>query len=272
MDFSLEIKSYLRRWIRAEAKRRSEDKNFKFIKFDFLSEIISERTNLHMRERYAVLTDLWKKVCMRMDNVSAEEEMSRWKHLQKLFSEKGIKTNLINTSKNHGTQSWHLTAEMENLPVELTMYSGYLRLRFPYRYLPGPNYDFMSEYPGIVPYTDEQLILVLTIADKAFPEIEKTVMKYVTSLLAQKTARTISDISSNAVLRRILDNTMLSYTTRQTAKGTRVVMPVGDKSYLCFRVSGKDVNNLNGKTIQEAHEAAEKIIRLLGDTATLINY
>lgn len=268
----LDVALGLDTWLKDEARRRLSDKNFKFIKFDFLAMLMSERANIGFRKRYAEMNNVWRQVALReADTHESLLVPDRFLSLRKMFGRKGIKTELTNTSKNPETADWHLVADMK-VPVELTLYAGMLRLRIPYRYNPylanwtNDNWCLCGSIS--VPYTDEQLVQVLIMADNALPHVEKKVLDKVTNMLSSTAAKEIHDIRSYAAICGVMDESGLSYTARQTSRGIRVSIPVGERNVLSFRVRKND-EGFNAEMMREAAEAAEKLIRLLGPAAKL---
>lgn len=261
----------LNTWIKAEATRRVSDRNLKFIKFDFLAMLMSELANVRFRGYYAAADDRWKQVALMDDHwLSDGEKHDRLASLRERFEARGIKTELKNTSAT--VVSWHLSADMR-IPVELSYLNDVLHIRIPYQYNPFVAWgdSRQSCYSGFiyVPYTDEQLVQVLIMAADALPQVEKKVLDTLTNMLSGRTARDIQNIRSYAAICGVMDESGLSYTARQTSRGIRVSIPVGEGNVLSFRVRKNDEGFSNAEMIREAAEAAEKFIRLLGPAAKL---
>lgn len=263
----LDVALGLETWLKDEARRRLSDKNIKFIKFDFLAMLMSERANIGFRKRYAEMDNVWRQVALREDDACGSLQVpGRLLSLQKMFEKKGIKTELTNTSKNPETASWHLIADMK-IPVELTLYAGILKTRIPYRYNPylanWTNDSWCLCGSISVPYTDEQLVQVLLMAEDALPQVEKKVMDTITNMLSSIAAKE----RSNAATCIVMDESGLTYTAYPTSCGTKVSIPVGEDHALSFKTRKSE--GVSAEAIREAAEAAEKIIRLLGPGATL---
>lgn len=260
----------LNTWVKAEATRRTSDRNLKFIKFDFLAMLMSELANVRFRGYYAESDNRWKQVALLDDHwLSAREKHDRLASLSERFEEKGIKTELKNASATVG--SWHLSADMR-IPVELCYLNEVLHIRIPYRYNPFVAWgdSRLSCYSGhiYVPYTDEQLVQVLILAANALPQVEKKVTDTLTNMLSRRTARDVQNIRSYAAICGVMDESGLGYTARQASRGIRVSIPVGESNVLSFRVRKSD-EVFNAEMMREAAEAAEKLICLLGPCAKL---
>lgn len=260
----------LNTWGKAEATRRASDRNLKFIKFDFLAMLMSELANVRFRGYYAESDNRWKQVALLDDHwLSDGEKHDRLASLSESFEEKGIKTELKNTSAAIG--SWHLSADMR-IPVELCYLNDALHIRIPYQYNPFVAWgdSRLSCYSGhiYVPYTDEQLVQVLIMAANALPHVEKKVLDTVTNMLSGRTARDVQNIRSYAAICSVMDESGLGYAARQTSRGIRVSIPVGGSNVLSFRARKND-EGFNAEMVREAAEAAEKLIRLLGPGAKL---
>ncbi len=254
----------LKRWTKEEVRRRSEDNNFKFTKFDLLGELLTEETNLMFRYRRAFNDEKWRRTLpFREGEMTPEELLARLEGIRDRMIENGYDASIINTSKSDQCY-WHLKIEMKNTPVELYGdFSGHLKARLPYNYIPTAHFSNQTLSPGAVPYTDEQLIDVLSLLDEVIPDIESDIRKGVTEYRAQKTAQKIINISDNAIVRGIMDETGLQYSATMTSRGMRVRIPVGERNTLSFRIR-KNGCNLDAEKVLSAVEAIRKAAEILG--------
>lgn len=254
----------LKRWTKEEVRRRSEDNNFKFTQFDLLGELLTEETYLMFRYRHAFNDEKWRRTLPFWEGEMTPERIkARLEVIRERMLENGYEASIFNASTS-GRCSWHLTIQMKNTPVELyEAFSGHLRARLPYHYIPTAHFSNQTLSPGTVPYTDEQLVDVLLLLDNVLPDVESDIHKGVTEYRAQKTAQKIIDISDNAVVRGIMDETGLQYSATMTSRGMRVRIPVGERNTLSFRIR-KNGCNLDAEKVLSAVEAIRKAAETLG--------
>lgn len=255
----------LRRWMKAEIRKRGEDDNFKFIKFDLLAELLTEDANMMFRYRRAFTSEKWRQTLPLMErDMTPEETKARLELIRNQMLEKGYKAKIVNTSRSEDRYYWHLMIEMKNVPVELSGASyGHLEARLPYLYNSSVRFSNVSLSRGLVPYTDEQLIDVLVLLDKVIPDVERDVIKGVTEYRAQKTARKIIDISDNVTVHGVMNETGLQYSATMTSRGMRIWIPIGDKCTLSFRIK-KNNHELDAEHIRTAVESIRKAAEILG--------
>ena len=254
----------LRRWTKEEVRRRSDDNNFKFTQFDLLGELLTEETNLMFRYRRAFNDEKWRRTLpFREGETTPEETKARLEFIRDRMLENGYNASIFNSSESDQC-SRHLTIQMKNTTVELyAAFTGNLRARLPYHYIPTAHFSNQTLSPGAVPYTDEQLIDVLSLLDEVIPDIESDIHKGVTEYRAKKTAQKIIDISDSAIVRGIMDETGLQYSATMTSRGMRVRIPVGERNTLSFRIR-KNGCDLDAEKVLAAVEAIRKAAETFG--------
>ena len=174
----------LRRWMRKEVSRRSVDRNFSHVKYDLLSELLTEDAHLNFRNRFAPCREFWRQVAGPCDDGPKRLE-SLMESFRKRFKDlsAGAQANEVPGTD---TDAWNMELRMSNMTVGLTFNpSQGLQVVVPFS-CTSSEFSSQSVLPGYVPYTDEQLMDVLSLLYAVIPDIEMEVGKRVTRSLVRK--------------------------------------------------------------------------------------
>ena len=250
----------LRRWMRKEVSRRSVDRNFSHVKYDLLSELLTEEAHLNFRNRFAPCREFWRQVSEPCDNGPKRLE-SLMESFRKRFKElsAGAQANEVPGTD---TDVWNMELRMSNITVGLTFNpSQGLQAVVPFG-CTSSEFSSQSVLPGYVPYTDEQLMDVLSLLDAVIPDIEKEVGKRVARSLARREAGKIRETAEMACVRRIMDETGLSYTVRPGSRGVRILIPASGQNNIDLRLR-RPVSGLEPDKVLSAVASVKKAADIL---------
>lgn len=160
------------------------------------------------------------------------------------------------------TDVWNMELRMSNMTVGLTFNpSQGLQAVVPFS-CTSSEFSSQSVLPGYVPYTDEQLMDVLSLLDAVIPDIEMEVGKRVTRSLARKEAGKIKETAEIACVRRIMDEMGLSYTVRPGSRGVRILIPASWQSNIDLRLR-RPVSGLEPDKVLSAVASVKKAADIL---------
>ena len=103
---------------------------------------------------------------------------------------------------------------------------------------------------------------VLSLLYAVIPDIEKEVGKRVTRSLARKKAGKIRETAEMACVRRIMDETGLSYTVRPGSRGVRILIPASGQNNIDLRLR-RPVSGLEPDRVLSAVTSVKKAADIL---------